>query len=83
MQILKTRTAIKVNNIAEVVANRNKIKTTPFVFESTGDNYYLYEGERISEEKMKAMFPLQLKPVAPKGANYDRTKNWVFGEKSY
>lgn len=83
MQILKTRTAIKVNNIAEVVANRNKLKTTPFVFKGTGDNYYLHEGKRVSTPELEAMFPIQLKPVAPKGANYDRTKNWVFGEKSY
>lgn len=83
MKILKTRTAIKVDNIAEVVANRNKIKTTPFIFKSTGESYYLYEGKRVEVAELEEMFPTQLKPLALKGANYDRTKNWVFGEKSY
>jgi hypothetical protein len=83
MKIPKTRNAIKVDNIQEVVANRNIVKTTPFVYKSTGESYYLLDGKKVSIEDFESMFPLDLKPVAPKGANYDKTKNWVFGDKSY
>lgn len=77
------KNAIKVANIGQVVRNKSIRRSTVFVFSPNMSGHYLYDNKAIPVNKFNELFPIQLKPIAFKGKNYDRTKNWIHGDKSY
>lgn len=69
-------------NVCEVM--KMKQERAKFTFRITPEGTgYLVDGKLISEKEFDAMYPTQLKPSMKKGRNSDRTKNWMFDEKSY
>lgn len=79
---LKKDNAISVSNIQEYCRNLLIRKSALFSITSTG-NFYTYEGRVYSEKEFEDLYHLNLKPLATKGKNYDRTKSWLHGDKSY
>lgn len=77
MRIQRTRNAIKVSNICEMVHNKQTRNRTPFVFSYSGDGYYIYKGEVISEADFEDMFSIEMLPLIRKGKNKDGTKVWM------
>lgn len=83
MKPYKTKSAIKVSNIQSYVENKRIRDTTPFVITPDGESYYLHESRKVNPNTFEKLFHLDLKPLALKGDNSDRTKSWIHGEKSY
>lgn len=79
----KKRRSILVGNIRQVLNNRNKRLKYTFTYLPNGENYYMVDGKKVSVKEFNEMFPIEFKPLMQKGANYDRTKNWLHGDKSY
>ena len=79
----KTRSAIKVGNISQVVNNQTKRAYTPFVIDEQGQGFYRVGELLIPEAEFNRLHPVQLLPIHRKGNNQDRTKNWLHDEKSY
>lgn len=69
-------------NVSEVLSNKEKRSAYTFRVSPIASGY-LVNGKLISEKEFDAMFPITLKPARTKGANFDKTKNWLFGERSY
>lgn len=72
-----------VGNVKQVLENRNQKLKHTFTYLPNGDSYYLVDGKKVGVKEFNEMFPVDFKPPITKGANYDRTKNWVHGDKSY
>ena len=70
-------------NIQEVIENKRLRNLHIFTYESSGKNYYTVNGKKVKTEKFNDMFPIELIKRNPKGSNFDKTKNWMNGEKSY
>ena len=81
-EIQQKNGAVKICNAAQVVRNKGIINKTTYSY-IEGKGFYHYEGKVIPEAEFLAMFPTIGKPFAIKGKNYDRTKNWLFDEKSF
>ena len=79
----RRRRYLLVGNVKEVLENKLIRSKYTFTYECNGDGYYTVDGEKITIEEFNILFPIELKPPAPKGENYDRTKNWLHGNKSY
>lgn len=70
-------------NIQEIVKNKALRNLYIFTYKPDGKNYYTVNSKKISVDQFNEMFPIQLTKHNPKGNNYDKTKNWMHGEKSY
>lgn len=77
MKIENSKTAIKVSSIAQMVSNKQTRKTTPFIFNHSGEKHYLYEGIKVSEEDFEKRFPVDMPPLIFKGTNCDGRKVWM------
>ena len=72
-----------VGNVKEVMANKLARSKYTFTYKSNEDCYYTVDKKKLTIEEFNTLFPIEFKPPAPKGENYDRTKNWLHGDKSY
>lgn len=70
-------------NIQEVVENKKLRNLYIFTYEPSGKHYYTVNGKKMSMAKFNEMFPIELIKHNPKGSNFDKTKNWMNGQKSY
>ena len=82
MRLHKRKSAIKVAGIGEYVANKTMRAKAIFTITPDG-SFYFVEGERIGEAEFNKKYPLTLKPIAFKGENQDRSKNWINDEPCY
>jgi hypothetical protein len=81
--VRKPKPFLIVENIQEVVSNKMKRNQYTFRIEPTGESYFIVDGRKVSEEYFNQMFPIELRPYRPKGANSDRRNNWMHGDKCY
>lgn len=77
MKIENSKTAIKVSSIAQMVSNKQTRKSTSFVFNHSGERYYLHDGIKVSEEDFEKRFPIDMPPLIFKGVNCDGRKVWM------
>jgi hypothetical protein len=80
MKVSKYQTT---TNIQEVVKNKAIRNSYVFTYEPSGKCYYTVNGKKISLGKFNSMYPVDLIKHNPKGANSDKSRNWINGEKSY
>ena len=75
--------AIKVSNVCAALERKRFRLNTPSRITPEGE-FYLLDGVEVPVQEFNKMFPeISLVPVAKKGGNSDRTKNWMHDAKSY
>ncbi len=57
----------------EFICNKVKRASATFVFNDNANNYYLHNGERITEKDFESAYPVEVVRINPKGDNKDGT----------
>lgn len=79
----RSKKFLLVGNVRQVLLNRKKRLQYTFTYLPNGSKFYNVDGVKMDVKEFNDKFPVDFKPPLGKGANYDRTKNWVYGDKSY
>lgn len=72
--INRTKSAIKISNVAQVVYNTMMRINTPCTIDNMGNCYYFVGGDKIPMKDFIALYPTTGEPIRLKGANPDSTK---------
>lgn len=86
---MKSKTAPDRLTIGEYVRNKSIRASTTFRVLPSGEKGYVVDGNIVSDEEFDKMYPVDVPflqaahVVNSKGANCDRTKEWLYGGRSY
>jgi len=53
--------SVKIINFEQVFANRKIRQHIPFIIDSSGNGYYLYNGRKLSEKELNELLPIEFK----------------------